>query len=80
MEPPSTLTEEQRRRIEENRQRALQLLKAKAAQNLNLEEKYMDPSWHSLLSAEFKKEYFAKLKAFLEAEHRSGARVFPPGR
>ncbi len=38
----------------------------------------IDPSWHKALYAEFEKDYFTKLKAFLKEEKETST-VYPPG-
>ncbi|RKP14964.1 uracil-DNA glycosylase-like protein [Piptocephalis cylindrospora] len=44
----------------------------------NLEIGSMHPTWYRALSAEFRKPYFAKLKAFLTKEYQGQQKIFPP--
>lgn len=39
----------------------------------------LEPSWHEVLGAEFEQEYMLRLHAFLRAEIRGGATLYPPG-
>jgi len=43
------------------------------------EQVKIEDSWRQLLSAEFKKEYFVKIKESILASRKAGKRVFPPG-
>ncbi|MCK7597185.1 uracil-DNA glycosylase [Microbulbifer sp. CAU 1566] len=39
----------------------------------------IDPSWHQVLEAEFRKPYMEELRVFLQQERQAGKNIFPPG-
>ncbi|WP_160153213.1 uracil-DNA glycosylase [Microbulbifer sp. ALW1] len=39
----------------------------------------IDPSWHKVLEAEFRKPYMEELRVFLQQERQAGKNIFPPG-
>jgi len=41
-------------------------------------EDALELGWRSVLASQFTKPYFQKLKTFLRAEHKAGARIYPP--
>jgi len=43
-----------------------------------VEQETMDPEWYERLSGEMKKEYFQKLKQFLQGEVQSKKTIYPP--
>jgi len=73
---PAELTQEQRERIEANRQAALAKLAAKNPYN-SLEKALLEGSWYNLLEEEFKLTYWNKIQAFLAEEHRTGKAIYP---
>mmetsp|Transcript_11202 Transcript_11202/g.19590 ORF Transcript_11202/g.19590 Transcript_11202/m.19590 type:complete len:363 (-) Transcript_11202:421-1509(-) len=86
-----SLTPEQKARIDANKAAALAKLAAKniqmtaASQPLSssdfvLLDAPLEDSWRQALQSEFRKDYFNKLRAFLEAEAQAGVVVYPPSR
>lgn len=69
--PVSSLSPEQRARMEANREEAQKKLAA------NRSPQFFGASWKKALGAEFTKEYFVKLSNFVK-EERSRRTVYPP--
>eukprot|EP00741_Cyanophora_paradoxa_P025679 tig00000388_g24782.t1 len=72
------ISDEQRRRAEENRLKAREALLARLAMiPVLLDAAITDIGWRSALSGEFDKPYFKTLAEFLRSEVAAGKKVFP---